>query len=276
MGLIKQCFGLTLVPLSALVVLIGAMAYDMRLVFEYFPGPVYVLSRYLEGSDPTKPVQRTVATSRGYEKCTKMTLGRAAANCGGRCKLVLVGDSITEAVLGEWCGRPGYVFPDRREGVLEAFPEAADALVLARAGDKTQHTLFMLDRTLPLLQDPGTFFVLIGTNNVALGGGNSPAETVEGIRAVVRRLRAAHPGSEIVLHGLLPRFGYQAELDAVNALLESWASEEGTGLRLANCSSVFPRGGGPEARKLMKDLVHPSAEGYRRWYGCLRPLLLGS
>mmetsp|Transcript_11341 Transcript_11341/g.31623 ORF Transcript_11341/g.31623 Transcript_11341/m.31623 type:complete len:277 (-) Transcript_11341:61-891(-) len=273
MGLFKQCFGLTLVPLSAVVVLFAALAYDFDLVFEHFPGPLFMFIRYFEASDPTKPAPRNVMTSPGYQNCSEMMVHRAAANCGVRCKLVLVGDSITEAVSGEWCGLPGMVFPDRRDAALESFPEAAHALVLATAGDQTQHTLFMLDRTLHLLRDPGTFFVMIGTNNVAPTGGFSPAETVAGIRTVVQRIRSAHPGSEIVLHGLLPRFFFQDEVDAVNTLLESWAGGEGSGLRLANCSSVFPSGRGPEARELMKDLLHPTAQGYRRWYGCLRPLL---
>ena len=119
MGLCKHCFGLTLVTLSAVVVLFAALEYDFDLVFEQFPEPLFMFVRYFEASDPRKPAPRNVMTSQRYQNCSEMMVHRAAANCGGRCKLVLVGDSITEAVSGEWCGVRGMVFPNRREAAFQ-------------------------------------------------------------------------------------------------------------------------------------------------------------
>jgi len=105
----------------------------------------------------------------------------------------------------------------------------------------------------------------------------SAIDTVRGVRAVVDALRLAHPMSNILLHSILPRadakcIACQATIDKTNAELKAFASAAGP-VEHVDCGGVFPRGTGPEAKVLMPDHLHPSAEGYRQWFKCLHQTL---
>ncbi|CAK9073995.1 unnamed protein product, partial [Durusdinium trenchii] len=118
--------------------------------------------------------------------------------------LVFLGDSILESLLGTELGRA----VPRTQGVAEVlkiYERHWRPLVLAIAGDQTQHLLYRMPKELPgCLQSSSksTFLVLIGTNN--LGAGFSVEQTVKGIMAVAEWLLENTQGRLIFLH-LLPR-----------------------------------------------------------------------
>jgi len=238
--------------------------------------------RFLEATDPAIPASRWVLTAPLYRSCFQAWVDRAASNCGGRCDIVFIGDSILEGLNGEWCSYrlkfPGWqaVFHDYISGFWRS-------LVLAGASDQTQHTLKLLEATLPLLREPQIFFVMIGTNNIGPLGAFSAADTARGVRAVVDAIRAAHTHARVLVHSILPRSDIfcaasrlqcQDTIEAVNGQLEAFARDAGRGVKHVDCSGVFALDGGPLSRTLMLDGLHPNADGYRRWFVCLQPLLM--
>lgn len=228
--------------------------------------------------DPTVPMPHpTVAERRAaprFYECVEEKRTQAAANCGGRCDIVWVGDSLSEDMTGHKC------YWDRAVptgGPWSKFPLRNRTLVVAGSMDQTQHTLYNLREVLPALQRPRLFFVLIGTNNI----GTSlmmPPQTLKGVTAVVSAIRTAFPGVKVILHTQLPRYDepdhkgiLQSRLDVLDALTARYAHTEVKGVEIMNCSGVFPRF--EKLKALMPDNLHPNAEGYRRWLQCLQPKL---
>eukprot|EP00747_Dinoflagellata_sp_TGD_P186908 gnl/TRDRNA2_/TRDRNA2_44283_c0_seq1.p1 gnl/TRDRNA2_/TRDRNA2_44283_c0~~gnl/TRDRNA2_/TRDRNA2_44283_c0_seq1.p1 ORF type:complete len:239 (+),score=28.59 gnl/TRDRNA2_/TRDRNA2_44283_c0_seq1:64-717(+) len=201
----------------------------------------------------------------------------AKQNCGGQCDIVFVGDSITEALIGQHCY---YAKPqeEERAAVMKAIPHEWRTLILAGGGDQTQHTLKKLEIFLPVLNNPRIFFVMIGTNNIGFTGGFNASETSAGVRTVVTAIREAHPDAQVLLHPILPRaqsapdFRHmQATIDEANGEIQAFALAAAPDVQYTDCNAVFPRGDTAEAHALMPDLLHPNAEGYRRWFACLVP-----
>eukprot|EP00957_Ditylum_brightwellii_P055785 4227252-Ditylum_brightwellii.AAC.1 len=122
--------------------------------------------------------------------------------------LVLMGDSITEAYLGTVMGEPQKQATEGIPAVLSemAQSESFHPLVLAIAGDQTQHLLYRLQHgELPssISQDENAIFVIhIGTNNI--GKGHLPEKTVDGIVAVTSYVLSNTAG-QIILVEILPR-----------------------------------------------------------------------
>jgi lysophospholipase L1-like esterase len=137
--------------------------------------------------------------------------------------LILLGDSITEAWSGTGLGIPKV----RAEGVAQVLEELSsslglDPVVLAMAGDQTQHLLYRLENnhmraaqlSIPsnkdgksvVAYDPSAVFVvMIGTNN--LGSGELPEPTAGGVLAVADYLlrETAEAGCDVMLFQVLPR-----------------------------------------------------------------------
>ena len=124
-----------------------------------------------------------------------------------RSRLVLLGDSITEAWRGTAYGEK----VERANGtplVLQQTLAARwkDPIVLGISGDQTQHVLWRLahgELTGAMARDPRLLVVLlIGTNNLAAG--HSPADVAKGILAVTTTV-LNQTRARVLLHGILPR-----------------------------------------------------------------------
>mmetsp|Transcript_102935 Transcript_102935/g.320777 ORF Transcript_102935/g.320777 Transcript_102935/m.320777 type:complete len:332 (-) Transcript_102935:17-1012(-) len=263
------------------------LAYDPYFVDRlrpYFPGSVVKLRLRLEAGDPTVPLYRSVFWAKDRPACAATLLERARHSCGGRCDIVFVGDSIVDSLTGGNCYEPEVMVQSLRRPLLEELPARWRPLVLAAGGDQTQHTLWHLRRCVPVLKPPRVFVLMLGSNNLALQGSMTPEDTVRGLGAVVQALRAAHPRAPVLLHSILPRANdqalfqkdprkfFQVKIDKANGLLPGLARRT-PGVFHVDCTRVFPRGIGRDARAVLPDLIHPNAEGYRRWLRCMVPIL---
>ena len=234
-----------------------------------------------------------------WESFQSKLAGEAAAfRAGrGRTRLVLLGDSITEAWRGTSYGNPS----ERTAGVPAVLHQTlgkqfdASPLVLAISGDQTQHLLWRLQRGGELSAEVAAdrsvvFVVMIGTNN--LGHGHLPGEAADGVLAVARHLLSNAAGA-VVLSTVLPRgdggavlpklcpprcnasgLPFRSFLPAVSKLNARLDKEAATlsdaypgRFRLATCGAPFlaTAAEAPEEVKLslMPDRLHPGAEGSR-------------
>jgi lysophospholipase L1-like esterase len=181
-------------------------------------------------------------------------------------KVVFLGDSITAG----WRGAPAY-----REAFSKYTP-----LNLGVAGDHTQNVLWRIQQgTLDGLS-PQVVVVMIGVNN--LGGGFTPEATVGGVQAVVSAVQERLPRTRILLLAILParhsrEEGLRSKIADTNALLAriGWPGS----VSFRDVGSVFLDSEGKISKTVMRDFLHPTAEGYELLCASVDPLiqeLLGS
>lgn len=244
-----------------------------------------------------------------FQRLLAAEAARFSALGDGTSRVVLIGDSITEAWRGTSYGQP----VKRAEGVPEALRETIAAtwrtlLVLGISGDQTQHVLWRLEHgelSASMRADSGLMFVLlIGTNN--LGRGHLPDETHKGIAAIARNLLGRTAG-RLLLSALLPRGdgaeqlpklcpprcnhrglpfrSFSPAVARVNELLARTTAQLAADfpgrVNFVDCGGFFeaatPNGthGGAEVNiDLMPDRLHPNADGHRLFGKCLRSGLL--
>ena len=247
---------------------------------------------------------RTANQSRKWSAYQASLVGDANAYESGRSsRLVLFGDSITEAWRGTGYGSPN----PRADGVPAVLNETLarqwppTPLVLAISGDQTQHLLWRIasgEMSKHMARDPQLLIsLLIGTNN--LGHGHLPEATAQGVLAVARSLLTLTRG-KLLVNGLLPRgdgpiilptlcpqrcnhagqpySSFGPPVRKVNAFLAASMPrlEQDFPGRVAyvDCGAPFvrgPRGVGDEevVVDLMPDRLHPNAQGGRLMAHCI-------
>ena len=205
-------------------------------------------------SDSTVPAQRFQEA--GWKQRHQQKLQEAAK--GGH-EVVFIGDSITQG----WEGAG--------KEVWAAEFATRQALNLGFSGDRTEHVLWrLLNGEIDAVR-PKAFVVMIGTNNT--GHHMAPAaDTVEGIKLILELLRDRSPQSKILLCSVFPRGAtaddpMRARNREINDLIRPLA--DGQSIRFLDCDPLFLDAGGTLPKALMPDLLHPQAEGYRRWAGVL-------
>lgn len=183
-----------------------------------------------------------------------------------RYDLVMIGDSITHRWERQDCG--GAVYPDlcRRYKVLN----------LGCGGDRTQHVLWRLDHG-ALGQDyPYTakvFMVLVGVNNVD----DSAEDVAAGVKAVVDRIRLAHPESKVLLLPIFPSGEEPLKderINGANRIIRTLA--DGRDVALLDFGAKFlDEAGRIRPGLMMADNLHPIKAGYELWLEELCPSIDG-
>ena len=141
---------------------------------------------------------------------------------------------------------------------------------LGLSGDRTQHVLWRLDHGNIDGIAPQLAIVMIGQNN---GGHNTAAEIGAGVTAVVQKLRAKLPTTNILLLAIFPRGATPTAERAVLAQASRLAATlaDNHTIFYLDINKIFLRPDGSIPAELMPDFEHTSAEGYRRWAEAIEP-----
>ncbi len=172
----------------------------------------------------------------------------------GNIDLIFVGDSITQG----WEGRG--------KTVWEKYYSHRKPLNLGIGGDRTQHVLWRLDNGNIEGIHPKAAVVMIGTNNSG-NDRNSAGEIVDGIEAVVDKLRTKLPQTKILLLAVFPRgkeFNDQrGKILQVNQVIRKL--HDGEHVHFMDIGHRFVDQDGVIQRAIMPDFLHFSTPGYGVW-----------
>jgi hypothetical protein len=137
---------------------------------------------------------------------------------------------------------------------------------LGIGGDRTQHVLWRLDNGNLNGLKPKAAVLMIGTNN-SNGEENTPGQIVDGVAAIVMKLRDKLPDTRILLLAIFPRSeNYSAQrgkLAMINQALRRLADEKS--VFWIDLAHQFLNSDGTIPRELMPDYLHLSARGYAIW-----------
>ena len=180
----------------------------------------------------------------------------------GDVDLIFIGDSITQGWEG--AGRQ----------VWSKYYGERKAVNLGIGGDRTQHVLWRLDNGNIDGISPRAAVVMIGTNNSGKGRNSAP-EMVDGVIAVVEKLRAKLPQTKILLLGIFPRGKHFNEqrggiLQVNQAIRRLDVDPHVTYLDIGH---EFLEDDGSMSRAVMPDHLHLSPMGYEIWAASIEKTL---
>lgn len=204
------------------------------------------------------PVPRT--DERGTNRF--LELNRRVKESAGKAQLIFIGDSITQG----WEGNGKQIWAK--------YYAHRHALNLGIGSDHTQHVLWRLDHGNLDGLHPKVAVVLIGVNN-APDETNTPRMILEGVTAVVQKLRAKLPETKVLLLGIFPLredFNPQrAKVLQVNQALHNLDDDHW--IRFLDIGHLYVGADGRIPKELMRDFLHPSPMGYRLWAEAMEPKL---
>ncbi|MDB5333109.1 MAG: putative secreted glycosyl hydrolase [Phycisphaerales bacterium] len=180
----------------------------------------------------------------------------------GEIQLVFLGDSITDGWRG---GKQHEIF-------LKTFGKY-NPYNTGISGDQTQHLLYRIDHG--ELDDihPKVVEIMIGTNN--LGNGQSPKDTIEGIKAVVADVEKKLPEAKVFLLAVFPRGekatdGFRPKIKEVNDALAK-LPETDKHVKFLDINEKFLEPDGTLPKSIMPDSLHPNLKGYEIWAEAIGP-----
>jgi lysophospholipase L1-like esterase len=204
-----------------------------------------------------KPVPRQ---DKGYERFLELNQRVKASQ--SQAQVIFVGDSITQG----WEGNG--------KDVWAKYYAPRHALNLGIGSDHTQHVLWRLDHgNLDGLR-PKVAVVLIGVNNIP-DTNNTPRYVLEGVTAVVRKLRENLPQTKVLLLGIFPfREDFcdqRAKALQVNQALHKL--DDGNWIRFLDFGYLLIQPDGRISKEIMRDFLHLTPAGYRIWAETMEPTL---
>jgi lysophospholipase L1-like esterase len=192
----------------------------------------------------------------------------------GKIDVYFMGDSITR----RW-GASDRQYADLLSNWNENF-KGWNAADFGWGGDKTQNMLWRLEQGELDGVNPKVIVLMAGTNNI---GNRSPAddadaraaETVRGVTAVLKELRARARNATVVLMGITPRsdnIQVMPIIDAANRGIARMA--DGRRIRYLNINARLADGHGVLQPGMTKDGLHLTARAYQLWADALKPILV--
>jgi beta-glucosidase len=179
-------------------------------------------------------------------------------------EVLFIGDSITQG----WEGVAG------GSNVWKKYYAPRKAVNLGIGGDRTQHVLWRLEKAPLENVKPKAAVVMIGTNN-SNGEDNTPGQIVEGIEAIIKKLRERLPNTKILLLGIFPRgenFNVQrGKLTQINQVLVKL--HDGKDVHFLDIGHQFLNSDGILPAEIMPDYLHLSEKGYQIWADAIEPKL---
>jgi lysophospholipase L1-like esterase len=235
------------------------------------PGMVYVDTVH-PGQPPIEhadqPMARTDANShKAHEQLM-------AKRTQGRIDVYFLGDSITR----RW-GASDRQYADLLRNWNANF-KGWNAADFGWGADKTQNMLWRLEQGELDGVNPKVIVLMAGTNNI----GNLPpnddtdaraAETVRGVAAVLKALRARARNATVVLMGITPRsdnIQVMPIIDAANRGIAQLA--DGYRIRYLNINARLADSHGVLLPEMTSDGLHLTAKAYQLWADALKPTLV--
>ncbi|MGA3162865.1 MAG: platelet-activating factor acetylhydrolase IB subunit [Verrucomicrobiota bacterium] len=186
----------------------------------------------------------------------------------GGLDILFLGDSITD------------FWRNRGSNVWNKYYAPRHAANFGIDGDRTQHVLWRMDNGELDGIKPKVVVLMIGTNNTGREKDtgkirNTVPETIEGVQAVVRELRAKLPDSKILLLAIFPRGTLddpqRAQVALVNTVIAKL--DDGKMVRYLDIDPKFLEADGTLPKNIMPDLLHPNERGYQIWAAAMEPTL---
>lgn len=187
----------------------------------------------------------------------------------GEAELVFLGDSITH----------GWENAGRGKEVWEKYWAPLKAANFGIGGDRTEHVLWRLEHGNFDGLKPKLIVLMIGTNNTGHQGRPqkeldgaiyqcSAAQTAEGVKVILEKLKGKCPEAKVLLLGIFPRGAnnedkMRQQNEATNAVLKSY--DNGKSVFFMDIGAKFLEADGTLSKEVMPDLLHPNAKGYEIW-----------
>jgi len=175
-------------------------------------------------------------------------------DCQGQADVIFLGDSITQAWEVEG------------KEVWAKYYAPRHALNLGIGSDRTQHVLWRLDHGHLADLKPRVVVLLIGVNNIP-DDSFTPGMVLEGVTAVVQKLRTKLPATKIILLGIFPFHEdfhpQRAKALQVNQAL--YKLDDGQWVHFLDFGHLFIQPDGKISKDMMPDFVHLTPTGYRLW-----------
>jgi lysophospholipase L1-like esterase len=195
----------------------------------------------------------------------------ADAKAHADAQVVFLGDSITDFWRQDNPQRGGLAVWNKNFAPL-------NALNLGISADRTQHVLWRLENGEVAGLNPKAVVLMIGTNNTGMEPDkvtprNTPAETIEGVTAIVKSLRARLPKAKILLLAIFPRgekpdHPQRAQINEINAALAKL--DDGKMIKYLDIGPKFLQADGTLTKEIMPDLLHPGEQGYEIWAAAIK------
>jgi lysophospholipase L1-like esterase len=228
------------------------------------PAFLSVAAVLVAAESATEPRPRDAAWVKRHEEFV------ALAKQGG-IDVLFLGDSITDFWRRD----------DKKMGgkkIWDALFAPLKAANFGISGDRTQHVLWRLENGELEGIKPKAVVLMIGTNNTGFERDNktprnTPAETIAGVTAIVKKLRTVLPQTKILLLGIFPRgekpdHPQRAQITEINAALAKLA-EHRTVIYL-DLGPRFLKADGTLPREFMPDFLHPGELGYEVWADAIK------
>ena len=207
----------------------------------------------------------------GNPKCWQMQRHhqKMASVTNGGAKVVFIGDSITH-----------FWESNGREQLQKYFSEGdCKMLDLGTSADRTEHVLWRLTEGRELDGYAAKCVLLmIGTNNSGHFPFEKepPADTILGIREILKVIRAKQPGATVVLTAIFPRGGdandgCRRRNEVVNKEIRKFA--DGKTVFWCDFNDQFLTADGRLSPELFPDRLHPNGFGYEIWYAAVKPYI---
>ena len=117
--------------------------------------------------------------------------------------------------------------------------------------------------------NPKAVSILIGTNDLALGG--TEEQIVGNVKAIIAELQKQNASVPIILNRVMPRAGDQdfpARIAKLNKAIDALAAADKR-LTICDTFAIFDDGTGKCKKDEFPDMLHPNAAGYAKWKAAL-------
>ena len=215
---------------------------------------------------PALRLNPAIAPAKHTGTRTDVVLERATKN-PGPCDIAFIGDSITQG----WEGAGKTVWTN--------YYGNRKCLNFGVGGDRTEHVLWRFENGQLDGIKPKAAVLMIGTNNSNKNKDGteqySEGEILEGIQAIVKKIRTRLPETKLLVVGIFPRaktFSTQrGKLLQINQALAKVA--DGQLIHYIDFGSQLIEADGSLSKEIMPDALHLSEKGYTIWAEAIEPKL---